>query len=90
MSRRLTSTSNAAMQAGVTNRTIRNWVSRGDLPGYLVTGRRGLMVDLDEMEAMLRRLPDRRGRAGVAAYGPKAKITRLPAQPEVVRRGDAS
>src|SRR5215207_3900131 len=65
---------------GVTQRTFRNYVAKGYFAAYRMPGVRGLVLDLDEVEAAMRRLPARRAKAGLAAYGPNAKIVNIPAQ----------
>lgn len=54
--RRLISQQAAAEYLGVTERTIRNYVSRGQLRAYRVGGRL-VRVDLNELDAMLRPIP---------------------------------
>ena len=43
----------AAAYAGVTDRTVRNWIRRGTIPGYRI-GARTLRIDLDELDAAFR------------------------------------
>lgn len=54
--RRPVSIAVAAKYAGVHPRTIRRMISRGDVQGFRF-GPRILRVDLDDIEAMLRRIP---------------------------------
>ena len=82
--RRLISLHQAATHVGVTDRSIRNYIGRGHFPAYRVPGVRGVMLDLDEVDAAMRRLPARLVRPGFGTFGPKAVIIDLPAQPVVV------
>jgi excisionase family DNA binding protein len=50
------STAEAAERAGVNRRTILRYVARGQLTGYRV-GPKLVKVDLDEVEALFRRIP---------------------------------
>jgi len=52
----LASIAEAAQFAGVTPKTIRNWMSAGRLTGYRM-GPRLLRVDLAELEAMANPIP---------------------------------
>lgn len=55
-SRRWISQLEAAERLGVTDRTIRNLIARGDLTGYRL-GRRTIRLDVDEVDACLRPIP---------------------------------
>lgn len=44
--------SEAARRAGVSDKTIRDWIRTGKLPGYRYGGGR-VFVDLDDLEGML-------------------------------------
>lgn len=55
--RRLVSQQEAAEYLGVSDRTIRNYIARGDLLGYRVTGSRLVRIDLDDCDALLRPIP---------------------------------
>lgn len=48
--------SDAADYLSVTERTIRNFIARGELTGYRV-GARAIRIDLRELEAMLTPIP---------------------------------
>jgi excisionase family DNA binding protein len=54
--RRLVSQQDAADYLGVTERTIRNYVSRGQLRAYRIGGRL-VRVDQDDLDALLRPIP---------------------------------
>lgn len=56
LSRRYISLAEAAGYIDVTERTIRNFIARGDLTGYRV-GTRAIRVDVRELEAMLTPIP---------------------------------
>jgi len=86
-SRRLVSTQQCASHEGVSERTIRNYIGKGYFPAYKMPGVRGLLVDLDEAESAMRKIPGRRAKAGTGSYGPNARIVRLPARPVVVDDG---
>lgn len=58
MSRRnLISQNQAAERLGVTARTIRNMISRGDLRGYIIRGVRAVRIDADELDALVTKIP---------------------------------
>lgn len=78
----------AAESYGVTPRTFRNYIGKGLFPAYRVRGQRGLLVDLNEVEAAMRRLPARKAKAAFGSYGPNADIRTLPARPVVVHRAE--
>ena len=84
MSRRLISLRQAADHIGVDPRTVRNYIGAGHFPCYRVPGVRGVLVDLDEVDAAMRRLPARLVRPAYGSFGPKAVVITLPAQPVVV------
>lgn len=58
--RALLSQAQAAEYLGVTDRTIRNYVSRGELPAYRVGGR-VVRIDPADLEKLLRRIPTAAG-----------------------------
>jgi excisionase family DNA binding protein len=53
----LASLADSAAYADVSTRTIRRWISAGHLPGYRI-GPRLIKVDLAELDAMLRAIPN--------------------------------
>lgn len=55
--RRWLTQAEAAEYLGVTDRTIRNYIARGVLRGYRVTGSRIIRVQLTEVDAVLRPIP---------------------------------
>jgi hypothetical protein len=67
-----------AARVGISERTFRRYVGKGFFPGYRAPGVRGLIVDSDEVDAALLRLPARVARPGYASYGPRADIRTLP------------
>ena len=82
MSRRFATITDAARyraSKGLTGSpdTIRNWIKRGIVPAYRLAGSRGLLVDLDEMDRVLRDQPPARVRRKYGSYGPHARITPL-------------
>lgn len=64
LARRWLSQAEAAEYLGVTDRTIRNYISRGLLAGHRVRGSRLVRVDRADLDAMLRRIPTAGGGAG--------------------------
>ncbi|HEY5184938.1 MAG TPA: helix-turn-helix domain-containing protein [Actinomycetes bacterium] len=58
---RFASLAEAADQARVSPRTVRRWVAAGLLPAYRL-GPRVLRVDLDDLDALARRIPTAGGR----------------------------
>lgn len=50
----------AAEYLSVTDRTVRNFIARGDLTGYRI-GARAIRVDLRELEALLTPIPAANG-----------------------------
>lgn len=47
----------AAEYLGVSDRSIRNYISRGALRGYRVRGSRLIRVDRHELDTLLQRIP---------------------------------
>ena len=86
--RRLVTMQQCATHEAVSERTIRNYIGKGYFPAYRMPGVRGLFVDLNEVEAAMRRLPARRAKAAFGSYGPNADIRTLPARPVVVHRAE--
>lgn len=70
------------------SRTVRNYISKGFFPAYRRPGKRGLFIDLNEVDGAMRALPARKAHAAAGSYGPKARIVTLPVRAEVV--GDES
>lgn len=60
--RRWLSQAEAADYLGVTDRTIRNYISRGRLPGHRVRGSRLVRIDRADLDALLRPIPTAAGR----------------------------
>lgn len=60
-SRRWFSQLEAAEYIGVTDRTIRNYISRGDLAGHRVRGSRLVRIDRADLDALLRPIPSAGG-----------------------------
>lgn len=54
--RRLASTAETALYAGLSVRTLRRWVAEGRLTAYRF-GPRALRYDLDEIDAQVHRVP---------------------------------
>lgn len=54
--RRLAAVQDGASYAGVSTKTIRRWIANGVLPGYRM-GPRLLKVDLNDLDALARRIP---------------------------------
>lgn len=61
-SRRWITQAEAADRLGVTDRTIRNLIARGDLTGYRL-GRRTIRLDINEVDGCLRPIPTAGGAA---------------------------
>lgn len=55
--RRWLSQAEAAEYLGVTDRTIRNYIARGNLRGHRVRGARLVRIDQRELEQMLTPIP---------------------------------
>jgi len=47
----------AAYQGGVSTKTVRRQIARGDITGYKLPGSRLLRVDLNELDELLRPIP---------------------------------
>ena len=64
-SRRWITQAEAADRLGVTDRTIRNLIARGDLTGYKLGGstRARVRLDVNEVDACLRPIPTAGGAA---------------------------
>ncbi len=56
-SRRWLTQAQAGERIGVTDRTIRNLVARGELKGYRLGSGRTIRIDADELDALLRPIP---------------------------------
>lgn len=69
-----------ARMLGVTDRTVRNYISQGHFPAYRIPGTRGVRLNPAEVQAALKMIPAVKARAG-SNFGPKAKIIDLPPQP---------
>ncbi len=61
--RRYASQQDAATYYGVTDRTIRNWISRGLIHGYRLPGSRLVRVDLNELDSLTVPIPTAGGDA---------------------------
>jgi excisionase family DNA binding protein len=81
--RRLVTIAFIAEYLGVTERTVRNYISAGHFPAYRIPRTRGVRLDLDEVTHSMKLIPAVRARSG-ANYGPKARIIDLPPQPRRV------
>ncbi|GAA0978268.1 hypothetical protein ENKNEFLB_02818 [Nocardioides aquaticus] len=55
--RRWLSQQEAADYLGVTDRTVRNYISRGTLDGHRVRGSRLVRIDRADLDALMRRIP---------------------------------
>lgn len=86
--RRLVTPYQLGQAMGVTERTVRRYIGAGHFPAYQMPGVSGVLVDLDEAQAAMRRVPGRRAKAGTGTYGPNARIVRLAARPVVVTKAD--
>ena len=82
--RNLVTQKQAAAELDVTERTVRNWISRGHITGYRLPGGRAIRVDMNEVRAAVRAVPA--VRRAVQPYGPKARIVAV-AVPEVIEDG---
>ena len=82
--RKLVTIAVVASYLGVTDRTVRNYVSQGFFPAYRIPRTRGVRVDLNEVDAAMKLIPATRARVGVGGFGPKADIRSLPAQAVVI------
>jgi excisionase family DNA binding protein len=80
--RRLATFEQTGRHRGVSERTVRNWLGRGHFRGYKVPGIRAVLLDLDEVDAALTKLPASKVRSGsgFGFYGPNAVIVDLPPQ----------
>ncbi len=61
LARRWLSQQEAAEYLGVTDRTVRNYISRGTLPGHRVRGARLVRIDRADLDALLRPIPTANG-----------------------------
>jgi len=55
--RRWLSQAEAAEYLGVTDRTVRNYISRGQLPGHRVRGSRLVRIDRGDIDKLLSPIP---------------------------------
>lgn len=79
--RHLSTIKQVALHLGCSERSIRNYISRGLFPAYRIPGTRGVRVDLAEVDAAMRLIPATVARPGFGGFGPNARIYDLPAQP---------
>lgn len=56
-SRRWLDQAEAAEYLGVTDRTIRNYIARGVLPGRRIRGSRLIRIDREDLDQLLRPIP---------------------------------
>jgi hypothetical protein len=82
--RRLGSFAQAGAEHHVSERTMRNYLGKGYFKAYRMRGISGVLLDLDEVDAALKKLPKRLAKAGLGSYGPKAEIVDLPPQAVIV------
>ena len=61
---------------GVTSRTMRSYAAKKFFPLYRMSGVRGVLVDLDDVTAAMRKVPARRAKAGLGSYGGATIIDR--------------
>lgn len=61
--RRWLSQVESARYLGVTDRTIRNYIARGVLPGHRVRGSRIVRIDVRDLDALLHPIPSGGGHA---------------------------
>jgi hypothetical protein len=78
--RRLGSIAQAANEQSRSERTLRNYLAKGYFPAYRMRGVHGVLLDLDEVDAAISKLPKRLSKAGFGSYGPKAVILDIPPQ----------
>ncbi|WP_084100684.1 helix-turn-helix domain-containing protein [Demequina sp. NBRC 110051] len=65
----------------VSERTIRNWITRGYFNAYKVRGRRGYFVRPSEVSAALKEHATSGAmRTGTTAFGPKGKVVTIDAE----------
>jgi excisionase family DNA binding protein len=55
--RRWLNQAQAAEYLGVTNRTVRGYVSRGTLPGHKIKGSRLIRFDVADLDALMQPIP---------------------------------
>ncbi|MGN6204112.1 helix-turn-helix transcriptional regulator [Humibacter sp.] len=80
-----------ASYLGVTDRSVRNYISQGLFPGYRIPGTRGVRIRLSEVQRAMKTIPAARVRNNATLFGPKARIYDLPPQPvrvEAVEEGE--
>lgn len=61
------SLSEAAEYIGVTDRTIRNYIARGELPAHRVRGSRLIRINQADLDALLRPIPSAKVGGGQVA-----------------------
>ena len=88
MPRRLATIQQTANYLRVSDRSVRNYIGRGLFPAYRLPNLRGVLLDLDEVDRVMRRVSSKVARPGYGSFGPKAKIIDLPAQVVVVDGAD--
>lgn len=56
----------ASERTGESEKTLRNAIARGDLPGYQLGSSRNIRVDTDDLERMYRPIPTGKRQGGAA------------------------
>lgn len=77
----------AAQFLGVTDRTIRNLISRGVFTGYKIPGVRAVRVDLHEIATKMRTIPAVRAEVQKKPFGPSANIVTVATRAVIVGDG---
>jgi predicted site-specific integrase-resolvase len=76
---RLTTKRQAADLYGVSESTVHNWIRKNYLTPYRARGVRGLLVDCDEIDRMLAKMPPSRvhaARGGLQAKAVRVEVAR--------------
>lgn len=70
-------------------RTIRNYIGKGYFPVYRTAKSKGVLIDVDEADAALAKIPSARARNSYGEFGPNAKIIDVRRRVVAVERDEA-
>ena len=80
--RQLRTVSAVAAMLGVTDRSVRNYISRGLIPAYRIVGTRGVRIDQRDVERAMKLIPT--VAPPKSTFGAGANIIDIPRQVEYV------
>lgn len=90
MSRNLATIPQYARRRGQNERTIRNYIGKGYFAVYRLGGFKGVLIDVDEADAALAKIPSAQVRRNYGHFGPNANVIDLSRRVEAVEPEDAA